>query len=85
MPLAFLFPGQNSRYPAMFAKLLAWDRENHQWMERASAVLKRDVRAHFTEWDAEIFAHNRDVQIGVFLANHLHWQNLERAGISARY
>src|SRR5436190_18392596 len=30
-----------------------------------------------------MFATNRDVQIGAFLANHLHLRGLERAGIAA--
>ena len=85
MTLAFLFPGQNSRYPDMFSKLLEWDRANVLWMERASDVLKRDLRSHFQADNPEIFRHNRDVQIGVFLANHMHWQNLEREGIRASY
>jgi len=85
MPLALLFPGQNSRYPAMFTKLLAWDQANRQWMERASDVLTRDLGAHYGEANTGMFAHNRDVQVGVFLANHMHWQNLERAGVRAKY
>jgi [acyl-carrier-protein] S-malonyltransferase len=85
MPLAFLFPGQNSRYPDMLEKLLAWDPRNHAWMERASEVLKRDLCAHYKASNSGIFAHNRDVQIGVFLANHMHCQNLERVGIRAGY
>ncbi len=85
MSLEFLFPGQNSRYRSMFGKLLAWDQANLQWMERASDVLKRDLRAQYDEANVEMFADNRDVQIGVFLANHMHWQNLERAGLRAEY
>jgi [acyl-carrier-protein] S-malonyltransferase len=69
----------------MLEKLLTWDPRNHEWMERASEVLKRDICAHYKASNSEIFAHNRDVQIGMFLANHMHWQNLEREGISAGY
>ena len=85
MQLAFLFPGQNSRYRSMLGKLLAWDQANLQWMERASDVLKRDLRSQYDEANVEMFAFNRDIQIGVFLANHMHWQNLERAGVRAEY
>ena len=85
MPLALLFPGQNSRYPAMLEKLLAWGRANQELMERASDALGRDLKSHFRAANPGIFAHNRDVQIGVFLANHMHWQNLERAGVRAEY
>jgi [acyl-carrier-protein] S-malonyltransferase len=83
--LAFIFPGQNSRYPAMLSKLAKWDHANAQWIENASDILRRDLRTHFRPDNPDIFRHNRDVQIGVFLANHLHWQNLEREGIRADY
>ncbi|HZP49407.1 MAG TPA: ACP S-malonyltransferase [Vicinamibacterales bacterium] len=81
--LAWIFPGQNSRYPAMIEKLIAYDRDNSHWVERASDAVGRDLGRHFRADNAEAFARNRDVQIGVFLANHLHWQNLERAGLRA--
>jgi [acyl-carrier-protein] S-malonyltransferase len=84
-PLAFIFPGQNSRYPAMLEKLVARDRESLRWVERASDILGRDLANHFRAANPAIFDRNRDVQIGVFLANHLHWQNLERAGLSASH
>jgi len=83
--LAFVFPGQNSRYPAMLEKLLEWDPRNAAWIERASTVVGRDLRRHYRASNPDLFARNRDVQIGVFLANHLHWQNLERAGVRAEY
>jgi [acyl-carrier-protein] S-malonyltransferase len=81
--LAFIFPGQNSRYPAMLEKLVARDCDSLRWIERASDVLGRDLAKHFRAANPAIFARNRDVQIGVFLANHLHWQNLDRAGVRA--
>ena len=84
-PLAFIFPGQNSRYPAMLEKLVARDRDSRRWVERAADVLGRDLVRQFRAANPAIFARNRDVQIGVFLANHLHWQNLARAGVSASY
>ena len=82
-PLAWIFPGQNSRYPSMLEKLVVRDRENRRWIERASDVLGRDLARHYRAENADVFARNRDVQVGVFLANHLHWQNLERAGLTA--
>ena len=84
-PLAWIFPGQNSRYPSMLEKLAARDRENVRWIERASDVLGRDLVRQYRGDNPDVFARNRDVQIGVFLANHLHWQNLERAGLRAEY
>ena len=84
-PLAWIFPGQNSRYPSMLPKLLEVDRENARWVERASDTLGRDLARHYQASNPDIFGRNRDVQIGVFLANHLHCQNLERAGLRADY
>jgi [acyl-carrier-protein] S-malonyltransferase len=85
MPVAFLFPGQNSRYPAMLEKMLSWDPANQHLMERASDTLGRDLKSHFKADNPCIFQRNRDVQIAVFLANHMHWQSLERAGVRADY
>ncbi len=85
MPLALLFPGQNSRYPAMLEKMLSHDRANEELMECASDTLGRDLRSHFRADNPNIFEHNRDVQIAVFLANYMHWQSLERAGVRAEY
>ena len=85
MPLAFLFPGQNSRDPGMLEKMSAWDRANEELMERASDTLGRDLKTHFRADNPCIFDRNRDVQIAVFLANHMHWQSLERAGLRAEY
>jgi [acyl-carrier-protein] S-malonyltransferase len=85
MPPVFLFPGQNSRYPAMLEKLLEWDPGNAEWLDRASAVVGRNLRAHFRSSNPDIFRHNADAQIGVFLTSHIHWQILERAGIRASY
>jgi [acyl-carrier-protein] S-malonyltransferase len=81
--VAFLFPGQNSRYPSMLDRLVAGSRENLRWVQRASDALGRDLARHYQAGNPAIFARNRDVQIGVFLANHLHWQTLERAGVRA--
>ncbi|MCE7874627.1 ACP S-malonyltransferase [bacterium CPR1] len=85
MPVALLFPGQNSRYPAMFDHLLAWDRRNLAILEQASGVLGRDLKRHFRSDNPNVFRRNRDVQLGVFLANHMHWQNLQRQGLEAEY
>jgi [acyl-carrier-protein] S-malonyltransferase len=84
-PVAFLFPGQNSRYPAMLEKLLAGQRDNEEVMERASDTLGRDLKTHFRAENRDIFRHNGDVQIAVFLANHMHWQILDRAGVRAEF
>jgi [acyl-carrier-protein] S-malonyltransferase len=83
--LVFLFPGQNSRYPFMLQKVLDSDPASGDWLDRASDVLGRDIRAHYRASNPSMFFRNRDVQIGVFLANHLHWRMLERAGIRASF
>jgi len=85
MTMAYLFPGQNSRYPEMLQKLVTRDPINAEVLEHASDTLGRDLKAHFHPDNPAPFMHNRDVQIGVFLANHMHWQMLKRAGIEAEY
>src|SRR5687768_15241093 len=69
----------------MLQKLLDSDPAGGEWLDRASDVLGRDIRAHYRAANPSMFVCNRDVQIGVFLANHLHWRMLERAGITASY
>lgn len=85
MPVAFLFPGQNSRYPEMIHNLVKRDPSNAETLDRASEVLNRDLRVHFEPGNDSMFVRNRDVQIGVFLANHMYWQMLDRAGVKAEY
>ena len=58
MTLIAMFPGQSSRYPEMLSKL-------GKDLEQYSAILGRDLRMLD-------LTTNRDVQVGVFLANHLH-------------
>lgn len=60
MTLIAMFPGQSSRYPDMLER---FD------LAEPSEILGRDLRALD-------LAKNRDVQVGVFLANHFHYQAL---------
>jgi len=85
MNVIFLFPGQNSRYPGMFDRLLAADPGNCAILAEASETLGRDLRTHFRQDNPSQFALNRDVQIGVFLANHMHAASLRRRGVHADY
>jgi [acyl-carrier-protein] S-malonyltransferase len=79
-----MFPGQSSRYPEMIDRLFAWaEPDARAVLGEASAVLGRDLRAHYRADNADAYARNRDVQIGVFLANHIHLLALERAGVKA--
>ncbi len=71
-----MFPGQSSLYPEMIERLIAADAANAACIDEASDVLGRDLRRHYAAGDPTIFGSNRDVQIGVFLANHLHWRML---------
>ena len=82
----FLFPGQSSRYPEMIDRLYDWaEPDARAALGEASAALGRDLRAHYRANNPQMFTTNRDVQLGVFLANHVHLLALERAGIFADY
>jgi [acyl-carrier-protein] S-malonyltransferase len=83
MTLVFMFPGQSSRYAGMLDKLVALDARNAELLEEASGLLGRDLGTHYREDNPDAFACNRDVQIGVFLANHMFLRTLERAGVRA--
>ncbi len=76
-PLVFMFPGQSSRDPGMLDRIVALRPANRDVLGEASELLSYDVRA------ATAFATNRDVQIAVFVANHILLQTLEAAGITA--
>ncbi len=80
----FMFPGQSSRYPEMIEKIVAARGPCRALVDRASVLLDRDLLAHYRAANAAVFATNRDVQVGVFLANHLHMMLLHGAGVRAR-
>ena len=80
----FMFPGQSSRYPEMIERLTDWAPDDaREVLDAASATLGRDLRAHYRAGNPDVFATNRDVQVGVFLASHIHLCALERAGVRA--
>jgi len=84
MTPVFMFPGQSSRYPEMIERLSDWAAEDARAvLGEASAALGRDLAAHYHAGNPDIFATNRDIQVGVFLANHIHLAALERAGVHA--
>ena len=85
MTLVFMFPGQNSRYPEMLEKLTAQYRTARELIAEASDVLGRDLGKHYLASNGEIFARNRDVQVGVFLTNHVYLRLLEAAGIESQW
>jgi [acyl-carrier-protein] S-malonyltransferase len=79
----YMFPGQSSRYPGMLAKLAQMSAEGRELLATASELLGRDLGAHYREDNAEAFGCNRDVQLGVFLANHMFLRMLDAAGVTA--
>lgn len=81
----FMFPGQSSKYPEMFERLAQHaPHEARQVLGLASEVVGRDLSSHYRSSNAGMFASNRDVQLGVFLASHAHLLAAERAGLRAQ-
>lgn len=80
-----MFPGQSSRYPEMIEKLTRSDAQLAAIVSEASDVLGRDLAAHYRADNLAMLARNRDVQIGVLLANHLHAAALRAAGVEATW
>src|SRR5215204_3692224 len=56
---------------------------NLRLVAEASNILGRDLLKHYRADNASIFATNRDVQVGVFLSNHLAFRSLGRSGAPA--
>lgn len=84
MKTVFMFPGQSSRYPQMFEKLVAMDPENGALLAQASEIVGRDLAAHYdASRGKEMFQSNCDVQLAVFIANHMFLTMLQRRGIDA--
>jgi [acyl-carrier-protein] S-malonyltransferase len=78
-----MFPGEGSAYAGMIGKFAAMHPVNAVLLEQASEILHRDLRAHYSMANAQMFARGRDVQMGVFLASHMLLCSLRRAGIDA--
>ena len=84
MTRVFMFPGQSSRYPGMLDKLVALRPTLlAPLLEEASERLGRDLRAHFAADNAQAFAKNVDIQLGVFLASHFFLTILQAEDIEA--
>ena len=75
-----MFPGQNSRYPDMIDRLRAWG-GCERILARASEALGRDVSAQYSGSNPAAMSHNRDVQIGVFLASYILSHRLAEEGV----
>ncbi|MFH1532635.1 MAG: ACP S-malonyltransferase [Pseudomonadota bacterium] len=81
--LVYVFPGQSSLYPGMISKLVELHGPNGDMLAAASDCLHRDLAAHYRECNPDVFASNRDIQVGVFLANNMFLDILDHAGLSA--
>ena len=84
MTLVLTFPGQSSRYPGMIDKIATLSSGGREALAQASEVLARDLAAHYRADNEDQFASNRDVQLGVFLANHMFMRLLEDEGFEAQ-
>ena len=83
MTPVFMFPGQSSRYPGMLDKLARLHPRADAVLAQAEAALGRDLRAHYGEDNPGAFDRNVDVQIGVFVANHMMLAALQGEGVDA--
>jgi [acyl-carrier-protein] S-malonyltransferase len=83
MTNVFMFPGQSSKYSGMLDRVIeAWT-PARDIVLAASELLGRDLIALYREGNDAAFDCNRDVQVGVFLANYLHMSALEASGVHA--
>jgi [acyl-carrier-protein] S-malonyltransferase len=80
MTIVYMFPGQNSRYPEMIDRLRQWS-GCARILQAASDILGRDISSHYRAGNPQMFSHNRDVQIGVFLAAYILSEQLAAEGI----
>jgi [acyl-carrier-protein] S-malonyltransferase len=85
MTNVLMFPGQSSKYSGMLDRVIDIWAPARELVVAASEILGRDLRTLYREGNEAAFDCNRDVQVGVFLANHLHFCALEAAGVHAEY
>lgn len=83
MTLVFMFPGQSSRYPGMLDKLACLHPRADAVLAEAEAALGRDLRAHYSDKNPGAYDRNVDVQLGVFIANHMMLAALQGEGVDA--
>jgi [acyl-carrier-protein] S-malonyltransferase len=83
MTLVFMFPGQSSRYPGMLDKLVRLHPRAGEVLAQAADTLGRDLRSHYGEDNPGAFDRNVDVQVGVFVANHMMLSILQAEGVDA--
>jgi len=78
----FMFPGQSSRDPSMIERLVASRPACLETIEHASDIVGRDLLIHYRSDNPAVFNTNKDIQIGVFLANHLYRELLRESGVT---
>jgi [acyl-carrier-protein] S-malonyltransferase len=85
MTNVFMFPGQSSKYAGMLDGIIDFWAPARHLVSQASELLGRDLLELYRADNEAAFECNRDVQVGVFLANHLHLLALEAHGVRAEY
>lgn len=85
MTNVFMFPGQSSKYSGMIERVTSMWSPGRDLVLQASEILGRDLVDLYRPGNDEAFECNRDIQVGVFLANHLHMSALEASGVRAEY
>jgi [acyl-carrier-protein] S-malonyltransferase len=85
MTNVFMFPGQSSKYPGMLDGVVEFWAPAKQLVAQASEALGRDLVKLYHADNPAAFECNRDIQVGVFLVNHLHLSALEANGVKADY
>src|SRR5512133_530602 len=85
MTNVFMFPGQSSKYSGMIDRVTEMWSPGRELVKMASEILGRDLQALYRAGNEAAFDSNRDIQVGVFLANHLHLSALEASGVRADY
>jgi [acyl-carrier-protein] S-malonyltransferase len=85
MTNVFMFPGQSSKYPGLLDGVIDFWAPARQLVAHASELLGRDLLKLYRADNDAAFDCNRDVQVGVFLASHLHLSALEAHGVKADY
>src|SRR4051794_31373407 len=76
-----MFPGQSSGYPGMLDRAVASWPAGAAIVDRASAILNRDLAEQYREGNDHAFESNEDVQVGVFLTSYLYQQALTDRGV----
>ena len=79
----FMFPGQSSCSETMLQRALALGPSGAELLRLAGDVLGEDLASRFGSAQGFRPENNRDVQLSVFLANHIHMVALQSAGVDA--